>query len=171
MQVVDAVSSREPLVQRLEVANSLMLTFHGLRNANVRDGDTRLRLTMSAQVAAQLWRKLGEELTEAEENRLSSASSCQCWASDAQDDLGGTFHQRCEERLGPAVAWRMARAVSPALDALGQAGSVRPQPGSDPIRALHPVISSLYTQFSALVLGLDERLDADGGDHFEGLLS
>ena len=109
MQVVDAVSSREPLVQRLEVANSLMLTFHGLRNANVRDGDTRLRLTMSAQVAAQLWRKLGEELTEAEENRLSSASSCQCWASDAQDDLGGTFHQRCEERLGPAVAWRMAR--------------------------------------------------------------
>jgi magnesium transporter len=34
-----------------------------------------------------------------------------------------------------------------------------PQPGSDPVRALHPVISSLYTQFSALVLGLDDRLD------------
>ena len=59
-------SSREPLVQRLEVANSVMLTFHGLRNANVRDRDTRVRLTMSAHVAAQLWRQLGEQLTEAE---------------------------------------------------------------------------------------------------------
>ena len=46
------------------------------------------------------------------------------------------------------------------LDALRQAGSVQPQLGSDPIRALHPLISSLYTQFSALVLELDERLDA-----------
>jgi magnesium transporter len=54
----------------------------------------------------------------------------------------------------------LRRAPSPALDALRRAGSVHPQPGSDPIRALHPVISSLYTQFSALVLGLDERLDA-----------
>ena len=41
MQVIDMASSREPLVQRLEVANSVMLTFHGLRNANVRDRDTR----------------------------------------------------------------------------------------------------------------------------------
>jgi magnesium transporter len=47
-----------------------------------------------------------------------------------------------------------------ALDALRQAGSVQPQLGGDPIRALHPLISSLYTQFSALVLELDERLDA-----------
>jgi magnesium transporter len=54
----------------------------------------------------------------------------------------------------------LRRAASPALDALRRAGSARPLPGSDPIRALHPVISSLYTQFSALVLGLDERLDA-----------
>jgi magnesium transporter len=53
----------------------------------------------------------------------------------------------------------LRRAPSPALDALRRAGSVRPQPGSDPIRALHPVISSLYTQFSALALSLDERLD------------
>ena len=51
------------------------------------------------------------------------------------------------------------RAPSPALDALRQAGSVQPQLGSDPIRALHPLISSLYTQFSALALELDERLD------------
>jgi magnesium transporter len=54
----------------------------------------------------------------------------------------------------------LRRAPSPALDALRQAGSVQPQLGSDPIRALHPLISSLYTQFSALALELDERLDA-----------
>ena len=40
-----------------------------------------------------------------------------------------------------------------------EAGSVQPQLGSDPIRALHPLISSLYTQYSALALELDERLD------------
>ena len=54
----------------------------------------------------------------------------------------------------------LRRAPCPALDALRQAGSVRPQLGSDPIRALHPLVSSLYTQFSALALELDERLDA-----------
>jgi len=53
----------------------------------------------------------------------------------------------------------LRRAPSPALDALHQAGSVQPQLGSDPIRALHPLISSLYTQFSALALEMDERLD------------
>ena len=37
----------------------------------------------------------------------------------------------------------LRRAPSPALDALRQAGSVRPQRDSDPIRALHPLISSL----------------------------
>jgi magnesium transporter len=54
----------------------------------------------------------------------------------------------------------LRRVASPALDALRQAGSVQPQLGSDPIRVLHPLISSLYTQFSALALELDERLDA-----------
>ena len=53
----------------------------------------------------------------------------------------------------------LRRVPSPALDALRQAGSVHPQPEGDPIRALHPVISSLYTQFSALYLRLDQRLD------------
>ncbi len=53
----------------------------------------------------------------------------------------------------------LRRAPSPALDVLRREGSVHPQLGSDPIRALHPVISSLYTQFSALALSLDERLD------------
>ena len=54
----------------------------------------------------------------------------------------------------------LRRAPSPALDALRHAGSVHPQLESDPIRALHPLISSLYTQFSALALELDQRLDA-----------
>ena len=54
----------------------------------------------------------------------------------------------------------LRRAPSRALDALRQAGSARPQLGSDPIRALHPLVSSLYTQFSALALELEERLDA-----------
>jgi magnesium transporter len=52
----------------------------------------------------------------------------------------------------------LRRAASPALDALRR-DSVHPQLVSDPIRALHPVITSLYTQFSALALGLEERLD------------
>jgi len=63
----------------------------------------------------------------------------------------------CYYTTGFLITWR--RAPSPALDALRQAGSVRPQLGSDPIRALYPLISSLYTQFSALVLELDQRLD------------
>ena len=62
----------------------------------------------------------------------------------------------CYYRTGFLITLR--RAASPALDALRR-GSVHPQLVSDPIRALHPVISSLYTQFSALALGLDERLD------------
>jgi CorA-like Mg2+ transporter protein len=54
----------------------------------------------------------------------------------------------------------LRRVPSAALDAVRRAGSVQPQLGSGPIRALHPLISSLYTQFSALALELDERLDA-----------
>ena len=54
----------------------------------------------------------------------------------------------------------LRRAPNPAFDALRQARSVPPQLQTDPIRALHPLISSLYTQFSALVLELDQRLDA-----------
>ena len=53
----------------------------------------------------------------------------------------------------------LRRAPSPALDALRQKGSVQPELGSDPVRVLHPLISSLYTQFTALALELDERLD------------
>jgi magnesium transporter len=63
----------------------------------------------------------------------------------------------CYCTIGYLITLR--RAPSPALAALRQAGSVHPLPDSDPIRTLHPVISSLYTQFSALYLRLDQRLD------------
>jgi magnesium transporter len=53
----------------------------------------------------------------------------------------------------------LRRAPSPALDAVRRAGSASPLPEGDPIRTLHPIISSLYTQFSVLYLQLDQRLD------------
>jgi magnesium transporter len=73
------------------------------------------------------------------------------------DQLREPVEVHCYYTTGFLITLR--RAASPALDALRRAGSVRPRPESDPIRALHPVISSLYAQFSALVLALDERLD------------
>ena len=74
------------------------------------------------------------------------------------EQLREPLEVHCYYTTGFLVTLR--RTASPALDALRRAGPVQPQPGSDPIRALHPVISSLYTQFSALCLQLDERLDA-----------
>jgi magnesium transporter len=74
------------------------------------------------------------------------------------EQLRETVEVHCYYTTGFLVTLR--RAQSPALDALREAGSVRPQLGSDPIRALHPLVSSLYTQFTALALELDERLDA-----------
>jgi magnesium transporter len=56
------------------------------------------------------------------------------------------------------VVWEPAPSLIAQLIAPGKL--VQPQLGSDPIRALHPLISSLYTQFSALALKLNERLDA-----------
>ena len=43
-----------------------MLTIDGLRNANVRDRDTRLRITLPGPNAARLWRLLGVRLTDEE---------------------------------------------------------------------------------------------------------
>jgi magnesium transporter len=73
------------------------------------------------------------------------------------EQLRESVEVHCYYTTGFLITLR--RAPSPALDALRQAGSVQPQLGSDPIRALHPLISSLYTQFSALGLEMDERLD------------
>jgi hypothetical protein len=66
VQDIDITSSLEPLVQRLDIANSVLLTFRGLRNANIRDRDTRVSLTLPGPQAARLWRLLGEQLTDAE---------------------------------------------------------------------------------------------------------
>jgi magnesium transporter len=73
------------------------------------------------------------------------------------EQLREPIEVHCYYTTGFLVTLR--RAPSPALDALRQAGSVQPQLGSDPIRALHPLIGSLYTQFTALALEQDERLD------------
>ena len=72
------------------------------------------------------------------------------------DQLREPVEVHCYYTTGFLITLR--RAASPALDALRRE-SVHPQLASDPIPALHPVISSLYTQFSALCLELDERLD------------
>ena len=74
------------------------------------------------------------------------------------EQLREVIEVHCYYTTGFLITLR--RGASPALDALRRAGSVRPQPAGDPIRALHPLISSLYTQFSALVLEMGERLDA-----------
>ena len=76
------------------------------------------------------------------------------------DKLREAVEVHCYCTTGYLITLR--RAASPALDGLRQPGSVRPQVGGDPIRALHPVISSLCTQFAALALELDERLDTLG---------
>ncbi len=73
------------------------------------------------------------------------------------DQLHEPVEVHCYCSTGFLITLR--RAPSPALDAVRRAGSVQPLPESDPIRTLHPIISSLYTQFSALYLRLDQRLD------------
>ena len=52
------------------------------------------------------------------------------------------------------------RAPSPALDGLRREASVRPLLQTDPVQAMHRLVSSLHAPFPAFVLGLDERLDA-----------
>ena len=44
----------------------MLLTFDGLRDAKVRDRDTRIKITLQGPLAGRLWRLLGERLTEAE---------------------------------------------------------------------------------------------------------
>ena len=47
-------------------AVALFLTFDGLREAKVRDRDTRIRIALRGPLAAWLWRLLGERLTDEE---------------------------------------------------------------------------------------------------------
>jgi len=66
MEVIAIASGRPPSVDRPEGSTSMILTIDGLREAKVRDKDTRLRITLQGRQAARLWRLLGERLTDEE---------------------------------------------------------------------------------------------------------
>ena len=70
MERIDATLGRPPSVDRPEGSKALFLTFDGLRNAKVRDKDTRVRITLQGPLAAHLWRLLGERLTDEEKAAL-----------------------------------------------------------------------------------------------------
>jgi hypothetical protein len=66
MEVIGVTSGRPPSVDRPEGSRTVILTFDGLREAKVRDRDTRIRITLQGANAARLWRLLGERLTDEE---------------------------------------------------------------------------------------------------------
>ena len=66
MEVISLTSGRPPSVNRPEGSTAVFLTFDGLRDAKVRDRDTRIRIALRGPLAGQLWRLLGERLTDEE---------------------------------------------------------------------------------------------------------
>jgi hypothetical protein len=66
MERIDVTSGRAPSVDRPEGSRAVFLTFDGLREAKVRDRDTRIRIALQGPQAARLWRLLGERLTDEE---------------------------------------------------------------------------------------------------------
>ena len=62
MERIDITSGRPPSVDRPEGSKTLFLTFDGLRNAKVRDRDTRIRIALQGPQAVRLWRLLGGAL-------------------------------------------------------------------------------------------------------------
>ena len=66
MERIGVTSGRPPSVDRPEGSRTVILTFDGLREAKVRDRDTRIRITLQGANAARLWRLLGERLTDEE---------------------------------------------------------------------------------------------------------
>jgi hypothetical protein len=66
MEAISITSGRPPSVVRPEGSPAVFLTFEGLREANVRDRDTRVRIALRGSLAARLWRLLGERLTDEE---------------------------------------------------------------------------------------------------------
>jgi len=71
MEVISVTSGRPPAVDRLEGSTALFLTIEGLRDAKVRDRDTRIRIALRGPQAARLWRLLGEHLTDEEKESSS----------------------------------------------------------------------------------------------------
>lgn len=66
VEVIGITSGRPPVVDRPDGSKRVILTFEGLREAKVRDKDTRLRITLQGPNAARLWRLLGERLADEE---------------------------------------------------------------------------------------------------------
>jgi hypothetical protein len=66
MEVIGVTSGRPPSVDRPEGSKALFLIFDGLRDARVRDRDTRIRIALQGPQAVRLWRLLGERLTDEE---------------------------------------------------------------------------------------------------------
>jgi hypothetical protein len=66
VEVIGITSGRPPSVERREGASAVVLTFDGLRDARVRDKDTRIRIALQGPQAVRLWRLLGERLTDEE---------------------------------------------------------------------------------------------------------
>jgi tetratricopeptide (TPR) repeat protein len=64
------LGGRWDLADRPEGSKAVILTFDGLRNAKVRDKDTRVRITLQGPLAAHLWRLLGKRLTDEEKAAL-----------------------------------------------------------------------------------------------------
>jgi hypothetical protein len=55
----------------------VFLTFDGLRDAKVRDRDTRIRIALKGPQAARLWRLLGSRLTDEEKQATTPAPDSQ----------------------------------------------------------------------------------------------
>ena len=55
MEVIGVTSGRSPSVNRPAGSKALVLTFDGLREAKVRDRDTRIKVTLQGPNAARLW--------------------------------------------------------------------------------------------------------------------
>jgi hypothetical protein len=69
MEVIGITSGRPPSVDRPEGSRALFLTFDGLREAKVRDKDTRIRITLQVPNAARLWHLLGDRVDGEEKAR------------------------------------------------------------------------------------------------------
>ncbi len=66
MQVIGMASSREPSVVRSASSSSVYVAIEGTRAEKVRDKHVSVSITLSGAAARQLWRKLGDVLTDDE---------------------------------------------------------------------------------------------------------
>jgi hypothetical protein len=62
VQEIGISSGTPPVVRRPAGTTRFDLTFEGTREAKVSDRHTRLRISLSSNLAAQLWHQLGAQL-------------------------------------------------------------------------------------------------------------